>query len=384
MRPILILAIGGMTVGSLASLGAPRAAEPGPSYGFVVTNLSPAFYKGPEALDCPDGRSHTVKEAFLATLSPAERTRLQKPENVAEFEQGYKVRYVYRGDGKDICTHAAAFDTPDRNTQKILKGPLAFGLNLDGEDSKGAPAGGCAHDNFKSPSGETGVDNQYFRAIGCNTFWRGAGEGVGDDVELHRRKWADNAAVLIVRGVDSWADDDSVEVEISASVTPSATDSSRRLLSGASYVVTPNARWRTTFTGRISKGLLIADPSDMILPMNWVGGSGGEYILKHLRFRVKRLPDGNLDGVGGAYRPIDNALAIQQVGGEGVASTAGVECASVRKTFKLLADGDRDPKTGQCTTVSTGLDVTATPAFVFDGHRLIGSPDGSQALPTRP
>jgi len=64
------------------------------------------------------------------------------------------------------------------------------------------------------------------------------------------------------------------------------------------------------------------------------------------------------------------------VGGPGVADTAGVECASVRKTLRLLADGDRDPKTGQCTSVSTGLDFQAKPAFIFDQGRLVAVPGG--------
>ena len=91
----------------------------------------------------------------------------------------------------------------------------------------------------------------------------------------------------------------------------------------------------------------------------------------YLSYRVRRKADGALSGEAGGYRPIDNAIAILHVGGVGVASVAGVECASIRKTLRILADGDRDPKSGQCTTVSSGMNFNAKPAFVFDKGRLI-------------
>jgi hypothetical protein len=34
--------------------------------------------------------------------------------------------------------------------------------------------------------------------------------------------------------------------------------------------------------------------------------------------------------------------------------------------MKRLADGDRDPKTGQCTSISTQYRIKAVPAFVVD------------------
>lgn len=83
-----------------------------------------------------------------------------------------------------------------------------------------------------------------------------------------------------------------------------------------------------------------------------------------------------MKGEAGGYRPIDNAIAFMRVGGPGVAETAGVECASVRKTLRMLADGDPDPRTGQCTSVSTGLRFAAKAAFVFDQGVLVGAPRG--------
>ena len=80
---------------------------------------------------------------------------------------------------------------------------------------------------------------------------------------------------------------------------------------------------------------------------------------------------------------MDNAIATLEVGGPGVASAAGVDCASVRKTMRVLADGDPDPKTGACTSISIGLSFGAKPAFVFDKGVLIGAPAGGSIRQTQ-
>jgi hypothetical protein len=372
---------GGSSVLYLAALGVEAStqtvADAGANYGFVITDLSPAFFKGAEKIDCPEGRSPTVKEAYLQTQSPAERLRLLKPENASELEEKYKVGYVFGAAGKDICTNSAEFDTPQRVLQHTVRSRTAYGLDLDGTNGSGS-AHSCAHEKFESPTGEQDIDNQYYRAIGCNTFWRGAEEGVGDEIRIYQRRWADgpNTAVVILSGVHSWSNDSDVQITIASSPDAPPTDGSHHIIEGGSFSVTKNPRWRATGHAHIQNGALITDPMDVTLAMNWVGASGGEYILKAARFRLSLSPNGDLEGTGGAYRPIDNAVAISHVGGPGVASTAGVECASVRKTMRILADGDRDPATGQCKSISTGLRLAATPAFIFDDGSLVAKPAG--------
>lgn len=366
-------AAGGLVLLAL-STGAGQPQQ-NPDYGFVLAKMGLVFYRGDEKIDCPEGRSPSLREAFLATQTPAEQARLLKPENAVELERKYKEDYVFGPGGKDICTNSAAFDTPDRPLQKTVQSRIGPGMDLDGATSDDHPApGACAHKSFTSPTGETGVDNQFFRAIACNTFWRGASTGVGDGAgEL---RWTSDPAVVIVRGVDSWENDPHVEVVIAASPDKPPVDTTQAITDGGSLGVTTNSRYRTVLNGRIENGLLTTDPANLVLPLNWVGASGGEFILNHARLRVRLTPNGDLEGDAGGYRPIDNALAVMHVGGPGVASTAGVDCASVRKTLRVLADGDPDPKTGVCTSVSVGLNFAAKPAFVFDRGVLVGAPRG--------
>lgn len=373
------LAYVGASAGALGLIALATGAgrpQDNPDYGFVITKLAPAFYRGDEKIDCPEGRSPTLREGFLLTQTPAERARLLKPENSIELERRYKTDYVYGPGGADICTAPATFDTADRPLQKTTQSKIAPGLDLDGaaDDASAAPHT-CAHQAFKSPDGEAGVDNQFYRAIACNTFWRGAPSGGTGDA-VRESPLTNAAAVMIVRDVQSWRNDPRVEVVIAPSPDDAPTDAHQKIVSGGSLEVAPQAKWRTVLVGRIEDGVLTTEPADLVLPRSWVGALKGEFIMKRTRLRLKLQPGGELTGLAGGYRPLDNAMGMYMVGGPGVASVAGLDCASVRKTLRALADGDPDPKTGACTTVSAAMEFAATPAFVFDKGVLVGAPGG--------
>lgn len=369
----------GTVAGALALLALSTGAgqpERNPDYGFVLSDMGLLFYLGDEKLDCPNGRSPSTREAFLASQTPAERARLQKPEGAEELERRYKTDYVFGPGGKDICSNPEAFDTPDRILQKPSQSKIAPGMDLDGAAGPDQAAQGtCGHDSFVSPTGEKGVDNQYYRAIACNTLWRGVNGSPGDfRGEIH---WHDqNAVAVVVRGVDNWDNDPEVEVVIAGTADRPPVDATQKIVDGGSVAMTTDGRYRAVMRGRIENRTLITEPTNLTLPMNWVGASGGEFMLRHARIRAKLTPEGGLQGEAGGYRPIDNAMGTKRVGGPGVASTAGLECASMHKTLRLLADGDRDPVTGQCASISTALSFAALPAFVFDQGALVGAPGG--------
>src|ERR1700712_2581560 len=191
------------------------------TYGFALSDLVTAFYRGTEKTDCPQGRSPTTREAFLLTQSPAERIRLMKPASSEELEKKYKIDYVFGPHGTDICTDADAFDTPDRPLQKLNQSKIANGFDLDGAAPGQTAPGTCQHDSFTSPTGEKGVENHLFRVIGCNTFWRGAENAVQSQKE---HNWVENPTIVLVSGVDSWQDDPEVSVLIASATDRPTTD----------------------------------------------------------------------------------------------------------------------------------------------------------------
>ena len=370
------LGAGAGAMGLIALATGAGKPQDNPDYGFVITKLSPAFYRGDEKIDCPEGRSPTLREGFLLTQTSAERARLSKPENSTELERRYKTDYVYGPHGADICTSPAAFDTPERPLQRTTQSKVGPGLDLDGaKDDASATPHTCGHQSFESPDGEAGVDNQFYRAIACNTFWRGAPSGGTGDA-VRESPLTNAAAVMIVRDVQSWQDDPRVEVVIAPSPDDAPTDVQQKIVSDGSLEISPDAKRRTVLVGRIENGVLTTEPADLVLPRSWVGALKGEFIMKRTRLRLKLQPGGQLAGLAGGYRPIDNVMGMYMVGGPGVASVAGLDCASVRKTLRTLADGDPDPKTGACTTVSAAMEFAAAPAFVFDKGVLVGAPGG--------
>lgn len=330
--------------------------------GFVFTAFAPAVYQGKD--DCPEGLAGTVKENYLRSLAGAERDRLLLKANEPELTQRWKASVV-GPNNTNICSNPELFDRP---MQKTLQGKVAPGLNLDGDG-----AGSCVHDNFTGVDGATGVDNQVYRAMGCSRNYRGVDGQAGDAVRGFNALLAtgEHSVVLLLRGVDSVTDDDDVEVIIGSTDDRPVLDSQRHFITGASFSFSDrNPAWRNVLHGRIVKGELTTDPADIRLKRPWgqggVRGARSEWDLRRARLKLQFQPDGSVKGLLGAYQTPRNVILSTILGGLGAGETAGIDCAAEFATMTKLADGLRDPKTGQCTAVSMALQVAAVPAFIID------------------
>lgn len=357
-----------------AASGGQRTATPKPlpavpangEMGFVLTALSPAIHQGKD--DCPEGLAGTVKENYLETLTGPEQSRLLEKANEKELTRRWQA-YAVGPNNTNICTNAELFDRP---VQKMLQGKVAYGLNLDGDGSGGVAAGSCSHQNFTSPDGAAGVDNQAYRALGCTRNYRGVDGTAGDIVRGLNGLLAtgEHSAVLLLRGVDSLVKDDDVEVVLATTDDRPVVDSKMKLIANASFTVSANPRWRNVLHGRIDNGVLTTGPADIRLTRKvghgGIRGRRQEWDLRQGRLRLAFQPDGSVTGLLGAYQPLRNVIEIEMIGGIGAATTAGIDCAAAYTTLKKLADGLRDPVSGQCNGISSALTVTAIPAFVMD------------------
>ena len=52
--------------------------------------------------------------------------------------------------------------------------------------------------------------------------------------------------------------------------------------------------------------------------------------------------------------------------GRGASDALGYMCAGMYHALRRVADGNPDPETGACTSVSTAYHFEATPAFIID------------------
>jgi hypothetical protein len=334
--------------------------------GFVVETFVPPVLQGADA--CPQGTALKLKDAYLATLPEAERDRLSRKENEPEFTKRWQAT-AHGPNNTNICSQPDRFQRP---TIRTVQSSRAEGLDVSSEAGEDT----CGHDEFTSPAGETGIDNQEYRVMGCTLEWRGK-DGIAGDLSSGLRQFhasGEWTQVILLRGVDSFDRDDDVEIVYANTADRPPADTKGRFLRGASFSVSDRApRYRNVLHGRINKGVLTSDAADILLTQTWgqggardIRGNRSRYEFRHARLRLVFNPDGSLQGLLGGYRPAFDVIQSPSIGGLGAATTAGIDCAAMLGTLLKFADGLRDRKTGKCTGVSSAMRIVAIPAFVTD------------------
>lgn len=357
-------------------LRAPADAEPRPVQlpeppadgvmGFVVDTFVSPVIQGKDA--CPQGPALKLRDIYLSTLPEAEQKRLSLVQNAKELTERWHA-YAMGPNGTNICSQPDMFDHPLART---VQSKYAWGLDLDGGDA----AAGCAHDDFVTPTGDKGIDNQEYRAMGCSLEWRGT-DGVQGDIATGMKQFfasGEWTQVILLRGVDSLQNDSDVEVIYANTADRPPADSKGNFLRGASFTISDTApRHRNVLHGRIVNGVLTTDPADIVLTQTWgqggardIRGNRSKFDYRKGRLRLVFQPDGSLRGMLGGYRPVFDLLNAETLGGAGTAIVAGIDCASQLATIRKLADGLKDPKTGQCNGISSAVQISAIPAFVND------------------
>ena len=380
-----LLAIGPMTSGR-QPLASPAEGEAAPAklpappangeMGFVVTTFVEPVSQGPDA--CPQGTSPKLRDAYLAQQTPEERARLSLKENEAELTRRWQTDTIGPG-GTNICSQPDMF--PNRPGLHTVQSKYAWGLDLDG-DSTGKIGGHasnadtCEHENFQTPTGEQGIDNQAYRVMGCNLEWRGV-DGIAGDQEVGMKQFmvsGEWTQVILLRGVNSLVRDDNVEVIYANTPDRPMVDSMGKFLPGGSFSISDKPpRNRNVLRGRIQNGVLTTDIADIKLTQTWgqggardIRGNRSKYDFRKGRLRLVFQPDGTATGLVGGYRPVFDLIQSPSIGGIGSAVVAGIDCAATLSTLRKYADGLRDPRTGKCTGVSSANRIQAIPAFVND------------------
>jgi hypothetical protein len=366
----IVLALGPMT-NSPATGEATSATLPDPPangmMGFVVERFTPPVIFEKEA--CPDGPALKLREAYLSRQSPEERERLKLNENEGELTRRWQAD-IFGPNGANICSQPDMFDRPMVRTVQSKHG---WGLDLD---QGGKAADICSHEEFSTPTGEAGIDNQDYRVTGCQLEMRGV-DGVSNDTEVGMRQFMASGEwtqVLLLRGVNSLKDDPAVEVIYANTPDRPVLDSKGKFLPGTSFTISDKPpRQRNVLRGKIVDGVLTTEPADIALVQTWgqggardIRGNRSKYDFRHGRLKLTFQPDGSLTGLIGGYRPVFDLIQSPSFGGFGSALVAGIDCSANLRTLKHYADGLKDPSTGQCQGVSSAMRIGAIPAFVID------------------
>lgn len=353
--------------------------------GFVATYFEHALpiQDASENGACPNGAPKSYREIFSATSEGQQREGESDLDHARRVLQGGR-QLALLPDGEMICMNPLA-GAPDPHHRNIVGRNIQLsGIDLDGVDSRAggaAPPGGCAHDDFRGVNGVRNVDNQLIRVAGCMRQYQPSSRQIGVTLEMLQGSWG---LLFTLSGVDDLRNDNEVELGIYSNADPIQIGAGNTPLPNATYASVQDPRYRATARGRIVDGVLTTEPVDIRFRYVLVN-LRMERVLRHARVRFTIGADGALDGILAGYAPIDNVFDAHfafrnavDVNGEptpfrfqvarGTPDTIGFTCQGVYRALQDAADGDRDPDTGRCTSVSTQYEVRAIPAFVVDAE----------------
>jgi len=352
--------------------------------GFVVSHFAYALSKdASETGACPDGMTSGYSNPGDVFVSKPELQR-QEGETEDQYNRRFYGQAISDPSTKNFCLNPE-LGKPDPTFRTVTgKDVPAEGIDLDGQDShiKGKVAPGTgAHDDFRGMHGERGIDNQFFRVVGCSKSFQSTGQSNTFEIEMYTGSWG---ILLTLKGVSDVHNAKDVEVGIYANADPIQLSPTREALPNATYAADQDARFRATAHGRIVNGVLTTDPVDV--RFHWiVNGIHLERPLRDARLHMTFTPDGGLEGILGGYTPIDEMydlqygfrngkdakgdpapLKLRALSSIGQARVLEHTCNGAYFALKQLADGHCDAKTGVCTSISTQYRLKAIPAFVVD------------------
>jgi hypothetical protein len=239
-------------------------------------------------------------------------------------------------------------------------------------------------------NGERGIDNQFYRAVGCSNSFQSTGQSNTFEIEMHTGSWG---ILITLSGVDDIHNDNDVEVGFFANGDPIELSPTREPLPNATYAIEQNPRFQAKTHGRIVNGVLTTDPVDV--RFHWIVNSIYlERPLRDARVKLTLSEDGTLEGILAGYTPVEELYDFQYafrngknakgepaeqrlrvISSIGQAAVLGHTCNGAYYALHELADGHRDPTTGKCTSISTQYRLKAIPAFVVDAKTQSANED---------
>jgi len=249
------------------------------------------------------------------------------------------------------------------------------GLNLDGEISAEGEEAGCYKQDFVSPDGREGIDNQLGTLLPVVEAVVGS-----ENLDALLEGAIANGQLLImiaVAGVDDPLNDDCVDLEIGAGLGTPFLDTEGEYVPYQTFGFddreTPVSE---IVKGRIEDGVLVAGPGRLRLPVKVLDADFElDLYYGHVRIDVQPDPLGGgarLSGVMGGGILADDVKGIVSgltVGDDVVGAVVPIVAG--------LADLEPDEE-GICRRVSAGLMFDTEPAFLYEGEPPADDP------PTQP
>jgi len=234
---------------------------------------------------------------------------------------------------------------------------VAPGYNLDGLVSEEGDKASCGHEDYTSPDGLEGVDNQLAKLV---PLFELVGLGAAADLVQSTIEAGGILLMLQVDGIDDLKNDDEVTVTIRAGEGVPLLGTDGLVLSGQTFSLHPESPDSKSENGKIVDGVLHAGPFVARLPF-LVFGVSYDITLFNAQITARWSDTGDLiDGMVGGGVPVADLMLLGE--------KAAADDASVLAALKVLLEGngDLDPdEDGNCRQISAALSFASVSAFLF-------------------
>src|SRR5215471_15895454 len=344
-----------------------RAQQPSPSAKWTKTYVvewnEPAMYYGAKTgvtdpgTDCPQGTNPSpdwIKVLVDAGYTPEEAKWLRNPANPTRSPVHGQNQMAFRG--KDRANvYIDPTSTPDPGLVGVA-GSIAEGLNLDGDENTG----------FTSPTGEKGIDNNFYKALGCWKTYRGphrlSSGALNFNDAMRDGAWT-TVIVVVGEGADPM-NDGHVKVGFYMSKDKMVKDGLGNIARDYTFRIAPHPKYEAIFPARTVNGRIISTaPADVVLRDP---SYSSELELLRARVNLEMKPDGSLAGYVGGYRPWEPVYrGWVNARGTVIEVLTWVQLPAVYYALRRNADFSPTGPGGEKTHISFALRVDALPAFVM-------------------
>lgn len=322
--------------------------------GYVLTDYFFALHTTEQRSECPEGLNDGPVAQFNMLFPKDGKTR-----TVADTHLKREAEIWF----PNLAPEPFPFKEP------VSK--IAPGMNLDGA---------VGPNDFMGPDGQPGIDNQFYRVVGCIADYRPGGSLRGFH-NIYLRDRAYSRLLIEVSGVDSLVDDDDVTVTTYRGLDPLPTDASgNEILSNGTQRV--DARYGKVFNkqarGRITGGVLTIAPTDLNIPIIMAHDSRTFITVRDSRLNLKLTAD-EATGQWGGYFDVESFYSAINITYATSHQNYGAQSApSVYRALYRLADAHPDPATGRNTAISAAMDVSFKQAFIQHPEKRVSSDAAAQ------
>jgi len=342
----------------------------------------PDFTRGAEiepGVDCRHGASvHFANDTQTKIAVGRQKYRsrqevewIAKPPGLDEVRAPVLTRFwlwaravAYRGYKRDIETYVNPWAAEDPGQPQVTS-RIGDGFNLDGK---------VKASDFTSPDGEKGIDNNLYRAWGCDAPWRGNGNATLDLRANDKMQDGLYTMVIRVSGNKDPMNDDNATLEIGYSPDKIVKDARGGIAVDYSYRMLQSAQY-TKLKARIRNGVVETEQVEHLHSprIAWFYDQTGDANFSKGKIRLNMSADGlTATGLIGGYRDwrelyTENTFA-QDGAQQGIREHE--DHVALYYALRRNADGMLNPKTGKNDGISSVYRIKAASAYVVDPENL--------------